>query len=157
MRIEENAKNGDDVKDLIASLQAKLDEQEKLHKSAQEFVPVKKGATNAQVKATTVKTSVQTSADAWDPDKSMAAPPADIVKNVLADHKNWMSYYEKRWYRNGHVPEDFPNYVKLLDFFGTTLRNAKRIPEAEVYERKADDIRASKKREAEIKSPKPTE
>ncbi len=144
LRIEEDAKNGDDVTKGVSDLQSKLDEQEKLHKTAQEFVPLKKGTTNSPVNPTVRQTSLS----AWDPDKSTGAPPADIVKNVLVDHKTWMAYYERRWYRNGHRPEDFPNYVKLLDFFAATLRTAKRIPEAEIYEKKAADIRESKKKES---------
>ncbi|MBI2810422.1 MAG: hypothetical protein HYX67_06300 [Candidatus Melainabacteria bacterium] len=141
LRIEESAKNGEEVTEAVTKLSAQLDEQEKLHKSAQEFVPIKKGGTKAATPAPT-KSSLPSSA--WDPDSSTAAPP-DIVRNILQDHLSWMSYYEKRWHHDGHSPEDYPNYVKLLDLFGRTLRGANRIPEAEIYENKAKEIRAKKK------------
>lgn len=144
LRIEESAKNGEEVTEAVTKLSAQLDEQEKLHKSAQEFVPIKKGGTKAPTPAPT-KSSLPSSA--WDPDSSTAAPP-DIARNILQDHLTWMSYYEKRWHRDGHSPEDYPNYVKLLDLFGRTLRGANRIPEAEIYENKAKEIRAKKKDES---------
>lgn len=147
LRIEESAKNGEDVTEAVTTLGAKLDEQEKLHKSAQEFVPLKKGGTKAAAPAPTPAAKSSLPSSAWDPDSSTAAPP-DIARNILQDHLTWMNYYEKRWYRNGHTPEDFPNYVKLLDLFGRTLRGANRIPEAEIYENKAKEIRAKKKDEA---------
>lgn len=146
LRLEESAKNGEEVTEAVTKLSAQLDEQEKLHKSAQEFVPIKKGGTKAAPPpAAAAKSSLPSSA--WDPDSSAAAPP-DIVRNILQDHLSWMSYYEKRWHRNGHSPEDFPNYVKLLDLFGRTLRGANRIPEAEIYENKAKEIRGKKKDDA---------
>ncbi|MBS1953331.1 MAG: hypothetical protein JST89_04040 [Cyanobacteria bacterium SZAS-4] len=145
LRLEESAKNGEEVTEAVTKLSAQLDEQEKLHKSAQEFVPTKKGGAAKPPAPTATKSSLPSSA--WDPDSSTAAPP-DIVRNILQDHLTWMAYYEKRWHRNGHSPEDFPNYVKLLDLFGRTLRGANRISEAEIYELKAKEIRAKKKDEA---------
>ncbi len=146
LRIEESAKNGEEVTEAVTKLSAQLDEQEKLHKSAQEFVPIKKGGTKAATPATPAPAKASLTSSAWDPDSSTTAPP-DIARNILQDHLTWMSYYEKRWHRDGHSPEDYPNYVKLLDLFGRTLRGANRIPEAEIYENRAKEIRAKKKKD----------
>jgi hypothetical protein len=150
LAVEEDAKNGEDnkVTEGVARLNGVLDEQERTHKMAQEFVPEpsKKDAGGPKPPAP--------SASAFDPDSSSAYPP-EMERNVLADPQNWMAYYRKRFHRKGHGPEDFPNYVKLLDFFGKTLRSAQRIPEAEVYEKEAADIREKKLRDSKSKAAPP--
>jgi hypothetical protein len=150
LAVEEDAKNGEDTKIIegVAKLNEVLDEQERTHKRAQEFVPepIKKEA------GATKPTATQ--AGAFDPDSSAEYTP-EIARNVLADPQNWIAYYRRRWYRQGHTPEDFPNYVRLLDFFGKTLRTAKRIPEAEVYEKETAEIRAKKRVDTKSKAAPP--
>jgi hypothetical protein len=150
LAIEEDAKNGEDNKitEGVANLNSLLDEQERAHKSAQEFVP-EPLKTGAGAPKPTVS-----SASAFDRDSNSAYPP-EIARNVLADPQSWIAYYRKRWYRKGHTPEDFPNYVHLLDFFGQTLRAAERIPEAEVYENQAAAIRARKQEDSKSKAAPP--
>jgi hypothetical protein len=141
LSIEENAKNGEENKlaDAIESLGKQIDEQERKYKAAQEFHPIKKGAPVVQA----ASCEAPGPDSAWD--KTSGEYPAEIAHNVLADDKKWMDYYKRRWYRNGHTPEEYPAYLKLVKFFGQTLRSANRIPEAEVYEKEAAAIMAKKK------------
>jgi len=139
LAIEETVKNGEENKatDMISRLTAVLEEQEKTHKLAQEFKPEPVKKTNAPPPAATPS---QTQVDTGPSIDGPADFGPHIAANLLANHKMWMAYYAHRWNRKGHTPEDFPNYLKLVQFCGVTLRKANRIAEAEVYEKQAVEI-----------------
>src|SRR5262249_31956378 len=138
--LEEDAKNGDDekVQEGIAKLAKLLDAQDERRKEAQGFVP-DKGVKN-HILPSSLPANPQPSTD---PDDIVNYDPT-IAKNVLSDHKRWMAYYKLRFSNQGHKPEDYPNYLHLVDFFGRTLRAGGRANEAAIYEQEAAAIRTRK-------------
>ncbi len=130
---------GVEIDDSVKDLDEKLFAMEKANNLAKEFVPV--GPKKKTPVATTSPPMGET-ADKFD-------SPAIAAKILLSPEQALLDW-RRSFSRNKALArvEDHPNYVKLLDFFGTTLRNAHRDKEAATYEAMAKTIRDNKAKEA---------
>lgn len=144
VEMDKNLTKGVEIDGAVKDLDEKLFALEKANNLAKEFVPVGPKKTPA---ATTSSGSPQM-AETGDKFDSPA-----MAAKILQSPDLALKYWRNLFARNKQLKrvEDHPNYLKLLDFFGTTLRGAKRDKEAATYEAMAKairDERAAAKNEA---------
>ncbi len=137
VEMDKNLTKGVEIDSAVKDLDEKLFALEKANNLAKEFVPVgpKK---STSVAATTGGGSSPAMAETGDKFDSPA-----MAAKILQSPDLALKYWRNLFARNKQLKrvEDHPNYLKLLDFFGTTLRGAKRDKEAATYEAMAKAIR----------------
>lgn len=142
LEIDKKLTKGVEIEEAVKDLDVKLYELEKANNLAKEFVPV---GPRKKVPAAANPPMAETD-DRFD-------SPA-IAAKIRQSPEEALNYWRQSFSRNKALKnfEDHPNYVKLLDFFGTTLRAAKRDQEAATYEAMAKKIRERKAKEAADKA-----
>ncbi len=140
----------DKLTEAISRLSTQLEEQEKRSRQAKEFQP-KAGqpvvaAASGGSSATAAKKTVYSAP--VDVDSGANAFPPQMANQILSDPNGTVGYWEHRYKRGGHQPEEYPNFIKILDFAAQTLKNANRSQEAEAFAKRAQAGRELRKKNA---------
>jgi len=137
--IEDRVAEGktDEAQELLATLDKNIDEQEESSRIARDYKPSKdeKDGKNASGKPGSKEKDRTEVSD----DGTMDNP--EIRNKILANPKLAYNYWRMRYIRKDHAPEDFPNYLKLLKVFVSTLIQANRASEASPYQSEVETIR----------------
>lgn len=136
--IEDRVAEGkiDQAQELLTTLNKNIDGQEESSRIARDYKPSKdEKSGDASSKPGSKEKAMTEVGD----DGTMDNP--EIRKKILANPKLAYNYWRTRYTRKDHGPEDFPNYLKLLKVFVSTLIQANRASEASPYQSEVEAIR----------------
>lgn len=136
----------DKLAESVTRLSGQIDEQEKRLQAAKEFQPAKASTTVTAVTGTLAAPSCHATTPTTTKAKYSApievtsgaeSYPPQMAQQILADPTGAVSFWEKRYKHEGRNPDEYPAFIRVLDFTAQTLTNANRAQEAAVFSNRA--------------------
>ena len=149
--------NKEKLAESIERLTTQIEEQERRSKAAKDFQPKAVQTTTAAANA--VATSCHPAAAA-PVKKAVYSAPVEVDSGAVAftpqmaeqirnDPNGWVNYWQHRYNRDpNHKPEEYPAFIRVLDFAAKTLNDANRPQEAIVFTNRAQSGRDLRRKKA---------